>query len=67
MTQDQVNKEKEANRVDSMVDPLMLANSDYPGMVLTNLPFDGSNFLPWSQQVKRALMAKMKLGFIEGP
>nr|GEW00252.1 hypothetical protein [Tanacetum cinerariifolium] len=32
-------------------------NSDHPGMVLTNTPFNGSNFLGWSRTVKMALVA----------
>ncbi|GKA54549.1 putative RNA-directed DNA polymerase, eukaryota, reverse transcriptase zinc-binding domain protein, partial [Tanacetum coccineum] len=47
-------------------DPLHLASSDNPGMVLTNTPFNGGNFLGWSRNVKMALGAKLKLGFIDG-
>ncbi|GJZ29196.1 putative RNA-directed DNA polymerase, eukaryota, reverse transcriptase zinc-binding domain protein [Tanacetum coccineum] len=35
-------------------------------MVLTNTPFNGSNFHGWSRNVKMALGAKLKLGFIDG-
>ncbi|GKB88761.1 retrovirus-related pol polyprotein from transposon TNT 1-94, partial [Tanacetum coccineum] len=35
-------------------------------MVLTNTPFNGSNFLRCSHTVKMALGAKLKLGFING-
>ncbi|GJX01202.1 retrovirus-related pol polyprotein from transposon TNT 1-94 [Tanacetum coccineum] len=35
-------------------------------MVLTNTPFNGSNFRGWSRNVKMALGAKLKLGFIDG-
>ncbi|GJZ34068.1 retrovirus-related pol polyprotein from transposon TNT 1-94 [Tanacetum coccineum] len=47
-------------------DSLYIANSDHPGMVLTNTPFNGSNFLGWSRNVKMALGAKLKLRFIDG-
>ncbi|PWA67447.1 hypothetical protein CTI12_AA317690 [Artemisia annua] len=46
-------------------DPLYLASSDHPAMVLTNTPFNGNNFLGWSRNVKMALGAKLKLGFID--
>nr|GEX36683.1 hypothetical protein [Tanacetum cinerariifolium] len=36
-------------------DPLYIGNSDHPGMVLTNTPFNGSNFMGWSRMVKMAL------------
>ncbi|GKB94732.1 cysteine-rich receptor-like protein kinase [Tanacetum coccineum] len=48
----------------SVDDPLYIGNSDHPRMVLTNIPFNGSNFLGWSRTVKMALGAKLKLGFI---
>ncbi|GKA19993.1 leucine-rich repeat transmembrane protein kinase protein [Tanacetum coccineum] len=35
-------------------------------MVLTNTPFNGGNLLEWSKNVKMALRAKLKLGFIIG-
>ncbi|GKB51389.1 pyridoxal 5'-phosphate synthase-like subunit PDX1.2 [Tanacetum coccineum] len=50
----------------SINDPLYIGNSDHPGMVLTNTPFNGSNFLGWSRTVKMALGVKLKLGFING-
>nr|GEW51275.1 hypothetical protein [Tanacetum cinerariifolium] len=46
-------------------DPLHLARFDHLGMVLTNTPFNGGNFLGWSKNVKMALGAKLKLGFID--
>ncbi|GJZ61199.1 hypothetical protein Tco_0617336 [Tanacetum coccineum] len=47
-------------------DPLHVASSDHPGMMLTTTPFNGSNFLGWSRTIKMALGAKLKLGFIDG-
>ncbi|GKB05824.1 retrovirus-related pol polyprotein from transposon TNT 1-94 [Tanacetum coccineum] len=47
-------------------DLLHIASSDHPGMILTNTPFNGSNFHGWSRNIKMALGAKLKLGFIDG-
>ncbi|GJV83787.1 retrovirus-related pol polyprotein from transposon TNT 1-94 [Tanacetum coccineum] len=47
-------------------DRLYIASSDHPGMVLTNTPFNGSNFHRWSRNVRMAFGAKLKLGFIDG-
>ena len=38
-------------------DPLYLASSDHPGMMLTNTAFNGGNFLGWSRTIKMALGA----------
>nr|GEU46571.1 putative reverse transcriptase domain, ribonuclease H-like domain, aspartic peptidase domain protein [Tanacetum cinerariifolium] len=46
--------------------PVADATSDHPGMVLTNTPFNGSNFHGWSRNRKMALGEKLKLGFING-
>ncbi|GKB73377.1 NSP-interacting kinase 1-like protein, partial [Tanacetum coccineum] len=47
-------------------DPLHIASSDHPGMMLTTTTFNGSNFLGWSRTIKMVLGAKLKLGFIDG-
>lgn len=47
-------------------DPLYIASSDHLSMVLTNTPFNGINFHGWSRNIKMALGAKLKLGFIYG-
>nr|GEY45554.1 hypothetical protein [Tanacetum cinerariifolium] len=47
-------------------DPSYTASSDHPGMILTNTPFNGSNFHGWSRNIKMDFGAKLKLGFIEG-
>nr|GEX79053.1 sulfotransferase 16 [Tanacetum cinerariifolium] len=52
------------NIINTVNDPLYIASSDHPGMVLTNIPFNGSNFHGWSKNVKMDLKAKLKLGFI---
>lgn len=54
------------NPENSINDPLSISNSDHPGMVLTQTPFNGGNFLGWSRNIKMALGAKLKLGFIDG-
>nr|GEZ61604.1 hypothetical protein [Tanacetum cinerariifolium]GEZ62660.1 hypothetical protein [Tanacetum cinerariifolium] len=46
-------------------DPLYIASSDHPRMVLSNTPFNGS-FHGWSRNVRMALGAKLKFGFIDG-
>ncbi|GJR79043.1 retrovirus-related pol polyprotein from transposon TNT 1-94 [Tanacetum coccineum] len=47
-------------------DPLYIASSDHPRMVLTNTPFNGINFHGWIRNVRMALGAKLKLEFIDG-
>ncbi|XP_071720767.1 uncharacterized protein [Rutidosis leptorrhynchoides] len=54
------------NLQNTINDPLYLAMSDHPGMMLTSTPFNGDNFLGWSRTVKMALGAKLKLGFVYG-
>ncbi|GKE33936.1 reverse transcriptase, RNA-dependent DNA polymerase [Tanacetum coccineum] len=44
-----------SNPNNNINDHLHLASSDHPGMVLTNTPFNGGNFLGWSRNVKMAL------------
>ena len=47
-------------------DPLSLQASDHPGMCLTNIKLNGTNFQQWSRSVKIALRTITKIGFIEG-
>ncbi|XP_056695256.1 uncharacterized protein [Spinacia oleracea] len=47
-------------------DPYFIANSDNPTSSLVAVPFNGANFVRWSRNVKRALIAKNKEGFING-
>ncbi|GJS07455.1 retrovirus-related pol polyprotein from transposon TNT 1-94 [Tanacetum coccineum] len=49
-----------------MNDPLYIASFDHPRMVLTNTLFNGTNFHGWNRNVRMALGAKLKLGFIDG-
>ncbi|GJV02650.1 retrovirus-related pol polyprotein from transposon TNT 1-94 [Tanacetum coccineum] len=60
------NDPSNTNPNNNINDPLRLTSFDHPGMVLTNTPFNGGNFLSWSRNVKMALGAKLKLGFIDG-
>ena len=47
-------------------DPLSLCGSDHPGFMLTNKPFNGDNYVGWSNLVRMALGAKLKLIFVDG-
>ncbi|KAK4410155.1 Retrovirus-related Pol polyprotein from transposon RE1 [Sesamum angolense] len=47
-------------------DVLYLHPSDHPGMTLTSMPLDGTNYLVWSRGVYVSLGVKLKLGFIDG-
>ncbi|GJZ64779.1 retrovirus-related pol polyprotein from transposon TNT 1-94 [Tanacetum coccineum] len=60
------NQTFESNTHSMVNDQLHLASFDHPGMMLTNTPFNGGNFLGWSRTIKMALGAKLKLGFIDG-
>ncbi|GJZ01387.1 retrovirus-related pol polyprotein from transposon TNT 1-94 [Tanacetum coccineum] len=48
------------------MNPLYIASSDHIRMVLTNTPFNGTNFHGWNRNVRMVLGAKLKLGFIDG-
>ncbi|XP_021857776.2 uncharacterized protein [Spinacia oleracea] len=47
-------------------DPFFIANSDNPTSSLVAAVFTGTNFMRWSRNVKRALVAKNKEGFVSG-
>ncbi|XP_056688780.1 uncharacterized protein [Spinacia oleracea] len=47
-------------------DPFFIANSDNPTSSLVAVVFTGVNFVRWSRNVRRALIAKNKKGFING-
>ncbi|KAL0308990.1 UNVERIFIED_CONTAM: hypothetical protein Sradi_5841300 [Sesamum radiatum] len=47
-------------------DSLQLQSSNHPGMVLVTSSLNFRNFSAWSREVKIALGAKLKLGFITG-
>ncbi|KAK4403195.1 hypothetical protein Sango_1060200 [Sesamum angolense] len=50
----------------STLEALQLHGSDHPGMILVGTLLMKHNYLTWSYAIKRALRAKMKLGFIDG-
>ena len=54
------------NRECGSIRSMFLHNSDNPGMVLVTAPLTGSNYLTWSRSMKIALIAKHKLGFVNG-
>ncbi|KAL2924272.1 Retrovirus-related Pol polyprotein from transposon TNT 1-94 [Bienertia sinuspersici] len=47
-------------------DPYYISNSDHSSQSLVTNVFNGSNFSAWSRNIRRALIAKYKLGFITG-
>ncbi|XP_060177713.1 uncharacterized protein LOC132607636 [Lycium barbarum] len=46
--------------------PYFLHVSDASGMLLVNTPFDGRGYLGWRKSILISLLAKNKLGFIDG-
>lgn len=46
--------------------PLFLHPSDNPGAILVADLLNGENYISWSQSMRTALLAKNKLGFIDG-
>ena len=54
------------NKGYNSIHSMFLHNSDHPGMVLITAPLTGSNYLTWSRSMKIALIAKQKLGFVNG-
>ncbi|KAL0429278.1 UNVERIFIED_CONTAM: hypothetical protein Sradi_0553800 [Sesamum radiatum] len=67
---DEVGKEitKYANKdlIQLDLDELHVYASDHPGMKLISTVLDGNNYLAWSSEIRNALEAKFKLGFIDG-
>ena len=54
------------NRGYDSIRSMFLHNSDHPDMILVTAPLTGSNYLTWSRSMKIALIAKQKLGFVNG-
>lgn len=46
--------------------PYYISGSDNPGVAIVSPLFNGDNYLRWSRNMRRALGAKNKLGFITG-
>ena len=50
-----------------MNDPLFLHHGENPGAVLVSQPLiGGENYPAWAQSVRKSLIAKKRLGFIDG-
>ena len=50
-----------------MDDPLFLHHAENPSLVLVTPPLiDGENYATWAHAVRKALLTKNKLGFIDG-
>ncbi|KAL0435392.1 UNVERIFIED_CONTAM: hypothetical protein Sradi_0247100 [Sesamum radiatum] len=45
---------------------VQLHGSDHSGMIIVSTLLTKNNYLTWSYAVKRALKAKLKLGFVDG-
>ena len=51
----------------NLSDPLLLYLGENPGAILTSQPLiGGENYLAWARLVRKSLIAKKKLGFIDG-
>ncbi|CAN7057379.1 unnamed protein product [Brassica oleracea var. botrytis] len=51
---------------DSVHSPLFLHHADHPGLLITSLTLDGSNYTQWCSAMKIALDAKNKITFVDG-
>ncbi|XP_048494780.1 uncharacterized protein LOC125494928 [Beta vulgaris subsp. vulgaris] len=47
-------------------DPFYITSSDQTASKLVSINLNGSNYISWKRNVRRALIAKNKIGFIEG-
>ena len=47
-------------------DPYFLTSGDTLNASLTNYVFHGSNFVNWSRSVRNTLIARNKIGFVDG-
>ena len=54
------------NRGYNSIRLMFLHNFDHFGMVLVTAPLTRSNYLTWSRSMKISLIAKQKLGFVNG-
>ncbi|XP_021851357.1 uncharacterized protein [Spinacia oleracea] len=64
-TEDSENSASQSNNGGNF-DPYFVASSDNPTSSLVAVVFNGLNFIRWSRNVRRALVAKNKEGFING-
>jgi len=51
---------------DDSSSPFYLNNRDHPGLILVLNPLIGSNYNSWNHSMTMALMAKNKIGFVDG-
>ncbi|KAG7536483.1 GAG-pre-integrase domain [Arabidopsis suecica] len=49
-----------------VVSPYLLANSDNPGALISQVSLNGDNYNEWATEMLNALQAKRKTGFING-
>lgn len=54
------------NQIKNAPDPFVLQKFNNPGVFLVSVPLNGVNYLTWSRSMTLALLAKGKLGFING-
>lgn len=52
--------------VEDSSSPYFLHNGDHPGLVLVSHPLSGNNYNTWFRAMNMALIAKNKLGFVDG-
>jgi len=52
--------------IENSSSPFYLNNGDHPGSILVSQPLIGSNYNTWSRSVIVSLIAKNKMGFIDG-
>ena len=54
------------NVVSNYNDPYFVSNGDSTNHSITNHTFNGNNFINWNRAVRDALIARNKLGFLDG-
>lgn len=58
--------EKSTSDVASLPSPYALFGSDNPGAMITSVVLSGENYNQWANEMRNALQAKRKIGFING-
>lgn len=61
--------EASSQKADSVVDtssPYFIHSSDHPGIVLVSKRLNGDNYAMWYRSMLIALIAKNKIGFVDG-
>ena len=57
---------KNEEKLVGYADPYYLAASDNPSMQISNMVFNGTNFINWSRSIRMSLGSKNKIGYIDG-